>query len=234
MICQKDAKMTCIYLDESGDLGFGTYGSRWFITTAVKINDERTHTLFRRIPKRVRERQLDKKTKKQPELKFSNSSPLLRERFLMRAAKLPIQIFSLIIEKKHTNRLLQNNLPVLYNYLTKLVLEQAIATLDRKQDLTICLDKCMSPTQRENFELYVKTEFLSLFNQLPQLKIIHESSAHNECLQVVDFICGAFGYKYNTAQLGNECETYTSIIKKLTILEKKDLFKENANHTYLS
>lgn len=226
--------MTYIYLDESGDLGFGPDGSRWFVTTAVKINDERTHTLFRRIPKQVRERQLDKKTKKQSELKFSNSSPLVRERFLERAAKLPIQVFSLVIEKKRTNRPLQNNLPVLYNYLTKLVLEQAIAALDRKQDLTVCLDKCMSPAQRENFELYVKTEFLSLFNQLPKLRIVHESSAHNECLQVVDFICGAFGYKYNTAQLGKDCETYTGIIKKITLVEKNDLFRENANHTYLS
>lgn len=155
--------MTYIYIDESGDLGFHNRSSSYFVVTCVKINDEKTHLSFKRIPKKVRERLLDKKEK-----------------------------------------------------------------------LTICLDRCMSLSQRQNFEMYVQTVFFSLFQQLPQLSITHESSSNNECLQVTDFICGAFGYKHNTTQLQNDFACYTSIIKERIRIEKTDLFKEKANHTYLS
>jgi len=83
----------------------------------------------------------------------------------------------------------------------------------------------MSISQRENFENYIKTEFLSIFQKIPKVKIAHESSTQNECLQVLDFICGAFGYKYNTAKQQEGAGYYTSLIKNQIVTEKFDLFK---------
>jgi len=215
--------MVYIYLDESGDLGFSGKGSDYFIITCVKINDDKTNVLFKRIPKEVRERSLTKKTKKQSELKFSNSSPLIRERFLTRAAKLDIETYSLIIKKEHTQQKLKDNLPVLYSYLIKVLLENVISPNNK---INICLDRCMSSRQRENFENYINTEFFFRFQKVPELDIAHENSTCNEALQVIDFICGAFGYKYNTAQLKGDFEHYTNIIKKITKLERNDFFKK--------
>ena len=96
--------------------------------------------------------------------------------------------------------------------------------------LMICLDRAMSLSQRENFESYIKTEFLSIFNRLPNVKIIHENSKENPALQALDFICGAFGYKYNTAKLKDDAELYTNIIKSRIVIERDNLFKSEATN----
>jgi hypothetical protein len=218
--------MTYIYIDESGYLGISKNGNKFFVISCVKIKDEINHKRFSRIPKDIRQKTLKKKVITQPELKFSNSSPLIRERFLYRVAKLDLEIFTLVIEKKYIDQKLQNNLPILYNYLIKVLLESVLNELPKNQELHICLDKSMSANQRENFESYVKTEFLAIFKQLPTLEIVHAPSSCNSCLQVVDFICGAFGYKYNTMNLKNDAEHYVTIIAKNIKLEKNDFFKE--------
>src|SRR3990167_10888689 len=141
--------MVYLYIDERGDLGFSGKGSSYFVITCVKINDDYTNVLFKRIPKEVREKTLSKKPKKQSEFKFSNSSLLIRERFLTRAAKLDIEIYSLIVNKEYTQQKLKDNLPVLYSYLIKILLESVIPP---NNEVVICLDRCMSPNQRENFE----------------------------------------------------------------------------------
>ena len=90
--------MKYVYIDESGDLG--KKGSRYFVMTAVKIIDEETNKRLNRIPRKIRQINPGKKIKKTPELKFSNSSRMIRNQYLFRASHLNIEIYSLIIEKK--------------------------------------------------------------------------------------------------------------------------------------
>jgi len=216
--------MVYIYLDESGDLGMDCKESTYFILTAVKIKDEKTNAIFLRIPKKVRRKILKKKYKKMSELKFSNSNNLIRETFLKKVKPLDIEICSLIIDKRNTYDKLKTNLPILYNYLIKILLEKVLVDINKNKNLTIFLDRCMSCSQIQNFENYVKTEFLYLFKNIPNVSIRHESSKNNEGLQVTDFICGAFGYKYNKAKLKDDCNYYTDIIKDKIKIEKTDLF----------
>lgn len=217
--------MTYVYIDESGDLGMNDSKSEYFIITATKVNDDETNKLLKRIPKQIRQRSLKKKLLRTAELKFTNSSVLIREQFLKRAARLNIEVYALVVKKKLTHEKLKNNLPVLYNYLIKILLEKALKELNKTQ-LTICLDRSMSLNQIENFENYIKTEFLMLFSFIPDVKILHEMSQNRQELQVADFICGAFGYKYNTAKLKGDCAYYTSMISDRIRIEKSDLFKE--------
>lgn len=217
--------MTYIYIDESGDLGFSKKGSEYFILTCVKIDDEETNQSFRRIPKKVRQRKLAKKYKKLAELKFSNSNNEIRKNFLLRVSKLNLEIYIVVIKKEKTYDELQSNLPILYNYLIKILLESPLKRVKDSLHLDICLDRCMSIFQKENFENYIKTEFFAIFQKIPKVSIAHESSTQNECLQVLDFVCGAFGYKYNTARLDGDAEYYTNLIKNKVIVEKNDLFK---------
>lgn len=217
--------MTYLYIDESGDLGFGKNGSEYFIITCVKIDDEKTNSVFRRIAKKVRQRKLSKKFKETPELKFSNSSDIIRNEFLTRAARLDIEIYSLIIKKEYTKKNLQENLPILYNYLINILLERPLLKIKNDYELTICLDKCMSPSQRNDFERYTKTKFLTKFNEIPKILITHDNSELNGGLQVIDFICGAFSYKYNTEKLKGTSEKYVGLIKPKIIVERADLFK---------
>lgn len=216
--------MTIIYLDESGDLGMGEKGSKYFVITAIKIDSTEARTHFERIPRKIRSRKLSKKEMKSGEIKFSNSSQIIRSEFLRRVAGTDVGIYALVIDKSCTYSKLKENLGVLYNYLLKIVLERPITHLDKDAYLEICLDKCMSPSQRSNFENYVMTEFIYKFKQLPKVEIRHEVSTNNPGLQVTDFVCGAFGYKYNTKKLATDCDVYTKIIGSKVRLERTDLF----------
>jgi hypothetical protein len=223
--------MTTIYFDESGDLGMDCKECAYFIISAVKINHDTTNALFGRIPKKIRQRGLKKKAKETAELKFSNSSPLIREMYLKRAAELDIEIYSLIIEKKYTYDRLKDDLSILYNYLIRALLEKVLPSVATNEKLVIVLDRFMSPSQRSNFENYIKTEFFSLFQKLPDIEINHEDSQNRNELQVVDFVCGAFGYKYNTTNLKGDCHHYVDIIGKRIVVEKTDFFKPRERKT---
>ena len=55
--------MNYVYIDESGDLGFNEKGSNFFTISACLITDEITHKKFKRIPKKIRTKKLNKKLK---------------------------------------------------------------------------------------------------------------------------------------------------------------------------
>ena len=213
---------TYIYIDESGNLGINSK-QRFFILAALKIQDEKTNILLERILKKIRNRKLKKNLKEKSELKFSNSDEIIRKKFLYEVSKLRIDIFSIIIEKKRINDKLNENLPVLYNYLIKILLEKSLLKINNKNKLVIILDRCMNKNQRDNFKTYVMTEFLEIFSYLPDVEIRHENSLDSFGLQIVDFIAGAFGYKYNESK---DNLKYIILIKEKIILEKLETFKK--------
>jgi len=167
------------------------------------------------------------KLKETPELKFSNSSDLVRKAVLLKVAELDVSIYALIIKKEYTKKDLKENIRILYNYLIKILLESVIKEVNQKEELFIFLDKCMPYSKIENFGDYIKTEFYSLYSSLPKLEINHDNSLQNGGLQVTDFICGAFGYKYNKKKLSDGCDEYTRIIQKRIVSERSDFFKKN-------
>ena len=157
--------MTYVYIDESGDLGMDCKKGEYFIISAVKINENKTNLDYNRIPLKIRKILFKKRDKRKNELKFFNTSDIIRTKFLKKANSLDIEIYSVIINKYAIYDRLKNNLPILYNYLIKILLEKVLISLNKNSDLIIFLDRCMSYSQRENFENYIKTEFLFLFRQ---------------------------------------------------------------------
>jgi hypothetical protein len=90
------------------------------------------------------------------------------------------------------------------------------------RDIEICLDRCLSKIQMNLLRLYLD-EMIPNFDTV---NFIQESSERNSSLQVVDYVCGAFGYKYNV-----NLDFYSQIIRNKVKLEK---IIKNANHIYLS
>ena len=129
-------------------------------------------------------------------------------------------IFCLVVRKTAKDFNAKKDVLLIYNYYIKLLLEETLVAINKATALTICLDRCVSKFQMEKFEDYIKTEFFSLFRQIPDVKIRHDASHNNAALQVTDFVCSAFGYKYNTAGLKGECSKYTDIIQVKIKLEK--------------
>lgn len=213
--------MAFIYIDESGDLGTGKKSCEYFVIAAVKVDKEEVDIALRRIPKKIRARKLSKKLKETAELKFSNSSEEVRRAFLKAAAKLDIGIFCLAINKKGAAAKIRNNMHIAYNYFIKMLLEEDFGNISRTTRLKICLDKCMPFAEQQKFEDYIKMQIILLFKESPHVLFEQEVSQNNAALQVTDFICGAFGYKYNTSKQGKGYSAYTDIIKAKIRLEKE-------------
>lgn len=213
--------MAIVYVDESGDLGLR--GSQFFVLTAVLLSDEKTIKEFLRIPKRIRQRPLRKTLRSAPELKFSNSSPVLRDAFIRRAATADISIFTTVIEKQHIPSRIRDDLPFLYQYAIKQLFDDVVVAAPHSQELTIVFDACLSRTQQSTLEFYLRTQLYSTHQRLPSLRFSHENSQADPGLQVTDFIAGAFGHKYNTR--GPEREQYVLALTARIVKEKRAFLK---------
>ncbi len=215
--------MKYIYIDESGFLGNSSFNSFYFVVSAVLIDDF-NNKKWVRIPKKVRQKTLKKRTKKISELKFSSTSKNVKMKFFDGISKLDFNIYAVVIDKRLIKDDLKNQLPTLYNYLLKVLLEKPVGDLSKKDKITICIDKSMSSKQKDNFESYIKTNLLEKHFNLNNIVIVHEMSHTNQGLVVNDFVCGAFGYKYNSGK--SDCDKYVNLIKDKIVIEKNDLFKK--------
>ena len=192
---------------------------RYFIIAAVRINEERSNILLRRIPRKVRQKLLKKKMKELPELKFSNTPDIIRKKYLKMASEIDIEIYASILDKSNIDKAQKND--EIYRRLTKVILDKTLYEIKPNAELIITLDKCMTSRQREDLKVKLKQELKHIFNKTAKAEINHEDSKGNDALQVVDFICGAFGYKYNTAKQEGNSEMYVSLISKRIKFEEK-------------
>ena len=86
-----------VFVDESGDLGFGQGSSKYITIGALIATHPET---VDRIPLRIRKRRLKKSLRQKPELKFHNSSPDVRRSVLRMIMALPeVSIASMIVNK---------------------------------------------------------------------------------------------------------------------------------------
>lgn len=86
-----------VFVDESGDIGFGMGSSR-HITVAAVIVEESSR--LERIPMKLRRRRLKKSLLRKSELKFHNSNPDFRRAVLKRIVALnDARIVSVTIDK---------------------------------------------------------------------------------------------------------------------------------------
>jgi hypothetical protein len=115
--------MTYIFLDESGDLGFGKGSSKWFLFTLVVVDNPR---ILERVIKKVR-RQLSKKYKRQyAELHAYNCDNVTRIRILKALSELDISVVTTILNKNKVYVDLKNQKHLLYNYSANIILDRLI------------------------------------------------------------------------------------------------------------
>ncbi len=198
-----------IYLDESGDLGFGTGGSRFFVVAALAISDART--LERLIKKE--NRRLKSKGARPIEHKFNKSSEAVRFRMLHGVSETDSLISWRAIDKNKTNVHFRKDRDELYQWLCAEVLSDIIPHRV-KTGVVIHLDRMASKKGvRESMSAYLssriirdRTGFSTFFT------IEHQVSYNVAGLQVVDFIAGSV-FQY----LEREFPDYYQIIEKNVI-----------------
>jgi len=208
-----------IYLDESGDLGFNSKSSKYFVIAALLTRN--TLQVEKCITK-IRKERLPNKYKKIPELKYHNSNSIVRRRILQCIAGVDADIAFAVLRKQQVHQNLRNRQNILYNFLC----ESLVADIFRKYNITsrarIIVDRSLTGINRYAFDEYIG--YRALINNAEifdsdNLEIRHVDSAQDRCIQAVDFVVGAIARSYEH----EDSSFYEIIDKKVEI--SLDFFK---------
>tara|TARA_Y100000310_G_scaffold67450_1_gene62774 strand:+ start:568 stop:1170 length:603 start_codon:yes stop_codon:yes gene_type:complete len=194
-----------MFLDESGELGFKKFSTKYFTITLLVCGIHEEQDL-QRIIKKIRQRILKKKLKQSPEIKWNNSSNELKQKVFQKLEKIDFEIFTIVLDKSKVYDYLKGKKHKLYNYLSNLIITEC--SIDGKFELSVDRSK-NKRSLRDDFDNYIRN---NLKKECPNLSIKHEDSKSNGGLQVLDFISGAIFNKYEF----NNLEYYDKIKNKIT------------------
>jgi len=204
-----------IYLDESGDLGFGPRSSKYFIMAAIITRDPEA---VRKCIKKIRQQKLKKKYKTIPELKFHNSSQTIRGKILDCVSRTDTDIAYAVLRKDQVYERLRSKQPILYNYISGSLISKIIAAYRLEGPVKVFVDKSLYGLERDHFDSYLAwkacIENHSGDPNITPPDIVHIDSRQERCIQVVDFIAGAIGHKY----LAGDTSYYQKIEPRISIL----------------
>jgi len=183
-----------VYLDESGDLGFGQGGSRYFTIAFVVMEN---HVPFRRCVKKVK---VKHHIPREVELKGNTTRLLIKEDLLNSFAKLDIEIHAITVKKTNVEPKLQKDSNILYNYMVGLSLVERILEEPRDANVVINVDRrIISITSGFKFNEYLKYK-VWYEGKRPDigLGINHLDSHEAYAIQGIDVICNSIFRKYNS------------------------------------
>ena len=202
--------MACIFLDESGDLGFKKSSSKWFLFTMAITNDVR---VLERVTKKVW-RSLKKKHKRLGELHASHEKDVTRKRMLKQLSEVSdLRVLCVILNKEKVYVDLQNQKNYLYNYTANILLDRLHTkeVLGPKEPIHLFVDrKDTKKRLRENFISYLTNSMKKRRDGSFAVEL--HSSHENKSLQAVDFISWAIFRKYEKGDF----EFYEIIKDKIT------------------
>ena len=196
-----------LYLDESGDLGFNPDKpgrSRHFTICILAVSTTTRNRTVASAVKKTLARKLNPKRKRRrvvKEIKANATNFEVKEYFFRQLSGVRFGLFALTLNKDRLYPELQSQKDRTYNYLARLILDHL--PLENASDaVNLVLDKRKNRKERQEFNAYIQRE---LANRLPpkvRLRITHEDSANNHCLQAADLFCWGIFRKYEREDTG--------------------------------
>jgi hypothetical protein len=209
-----------IFLDESGDLGFGfdkKRTSRFFVITFLCcVNKKQIEKVVSRCHSELKKRH----RMKGGLLHAHREKPITRRRLLARLAEKECSIMTIFLDKSRVYTKLQDEKDILYNYVTNILLDRIIAKRllgPVANDIhLIASRKETSKFLNENFKEYLRSQTKDNHHLdiLVEIKTPHEEKA----LQAVDFVSWAI---FRKQEYGDE--SYYKLIRT-KIVEENPLF----------
>jgi len=186
--------MIYVYLDESGDLGFGQRSTRYFTIAFVVMENP---IRFKRCVRKVKEKY---SIPSNAELKGSVTKKNIKEDLLNRLSALDIEVHAITVEKKNVDPKLQKNTNILYNYMVGLSLVERALEERVNSRIIVEVDKRItSVTSGFNFNDYLKYKiWYEAKRQDIDLHINHLDSHQAYAIQGIDIICNSIFRKYNS------------------------------------
>lgn len=210
--------MSFIFMDESGNLGFdfnkkGTT-SYFLITFLFSENKRPIEKCVKKVHSGLR-----RKYKKVGVLHAYIEEPATKKRLLSLLAKKDCKVMTILLNKKRVYTKLQDEKPVLYNYVTNILLDRIFTKKLVQSDDPIELIASRKETNKflnENFKTYLHSQLA--VNHNIKISISIKTPAEQKALQAVDFISWAIFRKYEYKD-----DAYYNIIKD-NIIEENPLF----------
>jgi hypothetical protein len=211
--------MAYIFLDESGDLGFDfrkEKTSKFFIVTCLFTGNKRP---IEKVVKKTHS-ELKKKYKRRFGILHAvKEKPITRQRLLKRLNEKDCTIMTIYLNKKKVYTKLRDEKPVLYNYVTNILLDRIytkkiIPIKDRVE--LIASRRETNKFLNENFKNYLNRQVEN--RHKTEIKISIRTSSDEKALQAVDFVSWAIFRKYEYGD-----DSYYNIIKN-KIVEENPLF----------
>ena len=210
--------MSYIFMDESGNLGFnfdkrGT--TSYFLITFLFSRSKRP---IEKCVKKVH-LSLRKKYKKIGVLHAYIEEPVTKRRLLSLLAEKDCKIMTILLNKKKVYTKLQDEKPVLYNYVTNILLDRIFTKKLIQSDDSIKIIASRKETNKflnKNFKSYLHSQLAA--NYKVKVSISVKTPAEQKALQAVDFVSWAIFRKYEYKD-----DTYYNLIRG-KIVEENTLF----------
>lgn len=221
-----------MYVDESGDLGFGN-GSSSFFTIGYVFSYNRhpfaENSTVKRTLKKINAGTKQQK-RKISEFKFSADSDKTKRKFLCKIQDMNLTMGVFCISKDSVKNELKLDQGRLYRYL---VVDKIITHLvndyfqpnDPYNSIRFVIDRSLSKQKRKDFDQYCdeKTSFRSWEqnrNMDYHVSVIHDDSKAVPMLQVADYIAGLVQRKFQM----NDSICYDLISSKIKYKEQWDKY----------
>ncbi len=162
---------------------------------------------------------LRKRYKKVGVLHAYKEEPVIKKRLLSLLTERDCKIMTILLNKKKVYTKLQDEKPVLYNYVTNILLDRIFAKKLLKPDNPVEIIASRKETSKflnQNFKSYLQSQLAE--NHKANVTISIKTPAEEKALQAVDFVSWAIFRKYKYKD-----DTYYNIISK-NILEENPLF----------
>ncbi|MBI2007412.1 MAG: DUF3800 domain-containing protein [Candidatus Blackburnbacteria bacterium] len=215
----KIGKVSYIFLDESGDLGFGPTkkNSKYFVITALFTEDKRP---IEKVVKKIHTG-LRKKVKKLSGgvLHCHKEKPITRKRLLRLLNKKKCLIMTIYLNKAKVYTRLQEEKHILYNYVVNILLDRIMNKkfVNPKSGVNLIAERReTNKFLNDNFKNYLNEQVKNVHKL--ELKVEIRTPSEEKALQAVDFASWAIFRKYERGD-----NSYYRLLKS-KIIEENPLF----------
>lgn len=186
-----------VFLDESGDLGLASGGSRFFVLTSIVM--ERPFDLYQELDD-LRYNLLEEGLDIEYFHCVNNVKRVRSMVFNPLATQLAGKtMHSVVVEKANASQSLPERgrlYSVMVGALLRLTLNRP--DIQNADKVVVITDKLPIQQQRRAAERAIKTAFSDLLPRDPPYRLLHHYSRAHYCLQIADYCCWAVFRKYES------------------------------------
>ena len=185
-----------LYLDESGDLGFGEGASDHFVIAAVCVDRGKQDHLKRLIRRFKASRSIPHSV----ELKASTSRAADRDILCRKLAELTCSVHYIVVNKSKVKTELRRDTNILYNYVTGLMLAPMLRLLRQAR---VEMDRrTIKVASGNSLSEYLRIKLWCEMNAPVNVTLSFPDSRESLGIQVADFVANAVFRKY---ERGDSC-----------------------------